>query len=133
MIDGFSSQAISPQLRTVNTESVNSNNSNGTATVLKTEQTQNEAKTGQKKFQEENSNQAVSKKQVQDVVEGLNQFLQPTHTSLHFKYHEKLNEYYVQVVDQNTNETIREIPSEKVLDMYASMLEYVGILVDKKI
>lgn len=133
MIDPLSSQAFSPQLRTANTESVISNNPNGTETIPKTEQTQNEAKAGKNKEQEDNGKQVVSKEKLKDVVDGLNQFLQPTHTSLHFKYHEKLNDYYVQVVDQETNETIREIPSKKILDMYASMLEYVGILVDKKI
>ena len=67
------------------------------------------------------------------MVEGLNQFLQPTHTSIHFEYHEKLNEYYVKVMDDQTDETIREIPSKKLLDFYATMTEFVGIMVDKKI
>lgn len=133
MIDKFSSQAFSPQLRTANTESINSNSPTETEIVPETEQTQNEVQTGQKQYKEQNGDRVVSKEQLQDVVDGLNQFLQSTHTSLHFKYHEKLDEYYVQVVDQETNETIREIPSKKVLDVYASMLEYVGILVDKKI
>lgn len=132
MIDGHSSQIFSPQLRTANTESVNSNTYE-TETVQKTKQMQSEAATVQKQYKEKNDNKAVSKEQLKDVVDGLNQFLQSTHTSLHFKYHEKLNEYYVEVVDQETNETIREIPSKKVLDVYASMLEFVGILVDQKI
>ena len=74
-----------------------------------------------------------TKKQVHDVVDGLNKFLQPTNTSIQFKYHEKLHEYYVQVVDSETDKTIKEIPPKKLLDVYASMLEYVGLLVDKKI
>ena len=77
--------------------------------------------------------QAVpSKEKVQEVVEGLNTFLQPTHTAIHFEYHEKLNEYYVKVVDESTNETIKEIPSKKLLDYYAAMTEFVGIMVDEK-
>ena len=32
------------------------------------------------------------------------------------------------VIDDQTDETIREIPSQKILDIYASMLEFVGII-----
>ncbi|USK72570.1 flagellar protein FlaG [Peribacillus asahii] len=77
--------------------------------------------------------QKASKEQIQEVVEGLNQFLQPTHTSIHFEYHEKLEEYYVKVVDEQTDEVIKEIPSKKLMDMYATMLEFVGLMVDEKI
>ncbi len=119
MIERLSMQDSSIQLRTATLEGTQ-HNQNRTGEVDKTYQTQNRE-------------QQVSKENVQEVVDGLNKFIQPTHTSLHFKLHEKLNEYYVQIINQDTNETIREIPSQKVLDMYASMLEYVGILVDKKI
>ena len=37
------------------------------------------------------------------------------------------------VVDDKTHEVIKEIPSKKLLDTYASMMEFVGLLVDKKI
>jgi flagellar protein FlaG len=73
------------------------------------------------------------KESVEEVVNGLNGFLKPAHTSIKFKLHEKLNEYYVTVVDDNTNEVIKEIPAKKMLDMYAAMAEHLGFLVDKKI
>ena len=122
MIDRLSTQVLSPQLRTAISEGMNHYNQNGTE------------KTVEKNGQTQNSNQqTVSKEKVQEMVEGLNQFLQPTHTSIHFEYHEKLNEYYVKVIDDQTDETIREIPSKKLLDFYAAMTEFVGIMVDKKI
>jgi flagellar protein FlaG len=37
------------------------------------------------------------------------------------------------VVDDKTNEIIKEIPSSKLLDAYADMMEFVGLLVDRKI
>ncbi|HJV17141.1 MAG TPA: flagellar protein FlaG [Bacillales bacterium] len=73
------------------------------------------------------------KEKIKQIVKGLNEFLNPAHTSIKFKLHEKLNEYYVTVVDDSTNEVVREIPSKKLLDMYADMTERLGILVDKKI
>jgi len=38
----------------------------------------------------------------------------------------------VKVIDINTNEVIREIPPEKILDMVATMLEMAGIIVDER-
>ena len=52
--------------------------------------------------------------------------------SLRFKIHERLNEVIVKVVDSKTEEVIREIPPEKLLDMFANMLELAGLLVDER-
>jgi len=70
---------------------------------------------------------------LQEVVEAMNDFLNPVYTSLKFELHEKLNKYYVQVIDQNTKEIIREIPPKKLLDVYAAIAEYIGLIVDEKI
>ncbi|PLT32622.1 flagellar biosynthesis protein FlaG [Bacillus sp. V5-8f] len=78
-------------------------------------------------------NKEYSKQEIEEVVDSLNKFLQPSHTSIKFEFHEKLNEYYVTVVDDTTQETIKEIPSKKILDFYAAMTEFVGIMVDKRI
>lgn len=75
----------------------------------------------------------VNKGRLDDIVEGMNEFLQPSNTSLKFELHEKLNEYYVTIVDDITHEVVKEIPSKKMLDMYAAMTEFVGFMVDKKI
>ncbi|PRO65629.1 flagellar protein FlaG [Alkalicoccus urumqiensis] len=53
--------------------------------------------------------------------------------SLSFEQHEKLDRTMVKVVDQETDEIVREIPPEKFLDMISSMLEFAGILIDEKI
>lgn len=52
--------------------------------------------------------------------------------SLRFQIHERLNEIMVKVIDSETKEVIREIPPEKLLDMFASMLELAGLLVDER-
>lgn len=117
MLD-FSTQVTSPQLRTSNLEGIN--NQNGQEAVKSTEDKQN-------------SQLPVSKEKVKEVVDSLNQFLQPMHTSIHFEYHEQLHKYYVKVVDDQTNDTIREIPSKKLLDYYAAMTDFLGLMVDKKI
>jgi len=70
---------------------------------------------------------------LEKVVKSLNDFLQPANTHIKFELHEELKEYYVTVVDNQTNEVVREIPSKKLLDMYSKMTEFMGLLFDKKI
>jgi flagellar protein FlaG len=81
----------------------------------------------------ETTAQNIPKEKLKEVVKGLNEFLQPSHTSLKFKLHDELKEYYVQIINERTNEVIREIPPKKLLDIYAAMMEFVGLIVDKKI
>lgn len=73
------------------------------------------------------------KEKVKEIVDSVNKFLEASSTALKFEFHEKLNEYYVKIIDEKTKETIREIPPKKMLDFYAAMTEFLGLLVDKKI
>lgn len=67
------------------------------------------------------------------LTESMNTFLESTNTQLRFKFHDKLNEYYVTIVDSKTDEVVREIPSKKLLDIHAAILDFVGLLIDRKI
>ncbi|UAL51998.1 flagellar protein FlaG [Metabacillus dongyingensis] len=84
-------------------------------------------------YKKEESIPAFPKEELEKVVNGINDFLQPANTHIQFQLHEKLNEYYVTVVDNQTREIVREIPSKKMLDLYAAMTEFLGFVVDKKI
>lgn len=75
---------------------------------------------------------AINKDQLSKEIAGMNKWLQVTNSHVQFKLHDKLNEYYVQVVNDQTNEVIREIPSKKVLDMVAKFHEMAGLLVDER-
>ncbi|HLS34648.1 MAG TPA: flagellar protein FlaG [Bacillota bacterium] len=81
----------------------------------------------------EQQESVVSRDELQSITETINELLEPVRTNLKFEYHEELNEYYVTVINPKTNETIREIPPKKMLDMYAAMVGFVGLLVDEKI
>jgi flagellar protein FlaG len=73
------------------------------------------------------------KADIEKKIDTMNTFLEPTHTNLKFEMHEKLKEYYVAVVDSETQEVIKEIPPKQLLDAYAKMAEFMGLLVDEKI
>lgn len=83
-------------------------------------------------IEEKEKNEVISKNEVKTVTETMNNFIEPLQTNLKFEYHEELNEYYVTVINPTTKETIREIPPKKMLDMYAAMVGFMGILIDEK-
>jgi flagellar protein FlaG len=87
----------------------------------------------QERQQEKLNKEPVTKEKMEDVVRGMNEFLSASNTHLKFEFHDKLQEYYVTIVDDLSKEVIKEIPSKKVLDMFAAMTEFVGLMVDKKI
>jgi flagellar protein FlaG len=74
-----------------------------------------------------------TKEKLEKVISAMNDMLEPAHTSSKFVLHEKLNDYYVQIVNEVTKEVVKEIPNKKFLDMYAEMIDFMGIFVDKKI
>lgn len=67
------------------------------------------------------------------MTDSMNNFLETTNTELRFKYHEELETYYVTLINLKTDEVVREIPSKKLMDMYAAMCDFDGLFVDKKI
>jgi flagellar protein FlaG len=70
---------------------------------------------------------------VEDTVKKFNDFLEPVRRNLKFELHDRLEKYYVTVIDSTTDEVIKEIPPKQFLDMYAEMAEFMGLLVDRKI
>ncbi|MFD2629164.1 flagellar protein FlaG [Oceanobacillus kapialis] len=70
---------------------------------------------------------------IENATTSLNEFMEPLRTNLKFELHDKLEKYYVTVIDSKTKEVIKEIPPKKFLDMYAQMAEFMGLLIDEKI
>ncbi|NEW08839.1 flagellar protein FlaG [Paenibacillus sp. SYP-B3998] len=74
----------------------------------------------------------IGRQELERSIEGLNKFMQVSNTHLSFVLHDELKEYYVQVIDDQTKEVIREVPSKKMLDVVAAMKNMIGILIDEK-
>ena len=49
-----------------------------------------------------------------------------------FKIHERTGRIMVKLVNKETDEIVKEIPPEKILDLVASIWDLVGILVDER-
>ena len=79
------------------------------------------------------TNDEITKEVLINKVEKMNEILGQTTTSIKYQLHEKLNVYYVQVIDTTSEEVLKEIPNKKFLDMYASIAELMGLIVDDKL
>ena len=55
-----------------------------------------------------------------------------TQTRCEFSYHEPTRSISIKIIDTQTDEVLREVPPEKILDMIEKMWEMAGILVDEK-
>ncbi len=77
-------------------------------------------------------NMPVSERVVIEAIQKANKAISGGNRRFEFSIHDKTNEIVVKVFDTDTNELIREIPNEKVLDMVAKMCEMAGILVDER-
>ena len=77
--------------------------------------------------QKEQPKQASSMADVKDIRKVLN-----NNTIAEFGYNEPTNRITIKIKDKDTNEVIKEIPSEKALEMLAKAWELAGIMVDER-
>lgn len=75
----------------------------------------------------------VSKEKLQQAVKVLNDFLSSNNIESKFVFHDGLNSFYVQMVNKETKEVVKEIPPKKLLDAFYEMQKLVGMIVDEKI
>lgn len=66
------------------------------------------------------------------AIERANKHIRTYDRRLEFSIHDLTKQIMVKVINTEDDTVIREIPSEKVLDMVAHMWEVAGILVDEK-
>lgn len=67
------------------------------------------------------------------IIEEANQDILFYDRKFEFSIHEDTKAIMVKVINAGTDEIIREIPPEKILDMVAKMWEMAGIFVDEKV
>lgn len=74
----------------------------------------------------------ATEKQIQAAIEHVKRASQMSRTRCEFSYHEATKRVSIKVLDEETNEVIKEIPPEKSLEMVEKMWELAGILVDER-
>lgn len=74
-----------------------------------------------------------SEQDVIGIIEKANKDFVAYDRKFEFSIHEATKQIMVKIIDVTTDEVIRELPPEKVLDMVAAIWEAVGIIVDRKV
>jgi flagellar protein FlaG len=66
-------------------------------------------------------------------IDRLNDSLKDMGKSLRFKFNDKTQEFYVEVLDSKSQEVVETLPPKYLMDLEVKMKEIVGLHVDKKI
>jgi len=84
--------------------------------------------------QNQNKNELSTQEQeaLQKSVEKFNEMSEKLDLDVKFAYNDKIDQIYLNVIDKNTGQTIRKLPSEEAMKIAESMKDLVGALFDKK-
>lgn len=82
---------------------------------------------GESNLAQQNEKKEASIKELKDIQKVINR-----NTIAEFGYNEPTNRITIKIKDKDTDEVIKEIPSEKALEMLAKAWELAGIPVDEK-
>lgn len=76
---------------------------------------------------------AANEHEVISAIEKANKHIRIYDRKLEFSIHDATKQIIVKVINTDDDTVIREIPSEKILDMVAHLWEVAGIMIDKKL
>lgn len=107
-------------------EYTKNNNSVVIPQVEQVQQVQTQVKEGN-----DNRNEGYNKKELDNALKKINNFLKDEKTHAEYSFHKDFGTLMIKIVDENTNQVILETPPQKILDMVASMCRQVGLL-DRK-
>ena len=71
----------------------------------------------------------VDSAKLKDAIKATNDFVKPISSSIEFSMDEDAGEMVVKVVDKATDEVIRQIPSEEMLDIAKALDKIQGLLI----
>lgn len=77
------------------------------------------------------SSRELSTKEISELVSRLNDGVRDIHERMSFSFHEKTQRIIVKVMNSNTNEVVREIPSREAIRLLEHIQDFLGLLVDE--
>lgn len=120
--------------------SININSTISNTQSTKTRETVRSSSEGMEQQRPQNTGEAVtqekysmSEKSIIDAIEKANKAFLGADKYLQFSIHEGTKQIMVKIMDKETDEVVKELPPEKILDMVAKMWELAGIIVDRKL
>jgi flagellar protein FlaG len=75
----------------------------------------------------------IDENKVKNSVDKINKLLEDKSTHLVYEAHDSFkHDIIIKIVDNKTNEVVREIPPRKLLDMVAKLCELAGVFINQK-
>ena len=81
----------------------------------------------------QNNGENTSEEKIVETIEELNKVIEKMDVSIQYEKHEATNRMMIRLVNKENNEVIKELPSEKILDMAASLCEQAGLFIDERL
>lgn len=78
------------------------------------------------------TNKVDSQEKMDQLIEKLNKSLDPFNTSLRFGFDNSSEDFYVSVIETQTQKILRRFPAEQAEQLLPKMEEVTGILFDQK-
>lgn len=75
----------------------------------------------------------LDRAQLEDALEKLTRSADLFNKGLQFQIHDETHRLIVRVIDRETEQVIREIPPERILDLVASIEAFLGLLFDERV
>lgn len=83
---------------------------------------------------EKKAEETASVAEIEEVASDLNEYMDDLQTDLGFFINEELNDQViVEIKNRKTNELVKQIPSEEIVEIREKMAELTGLLLDKSI
>ena len=73
----------------------------------------------------------MDEKSVSYMTEELNELMSRINCNLSFKYHKEVNTLSVRMLDKKTNEVLKEMPPEAMIEHMIKAKDWIGAFLDK--
>ena len=77
--------------------------------------------------------EAMDERSVSYMTQKLNELMSKINCNLEFQYHKEVNMMSVRMLDKKTQEVLKEVPPEEMLDQMAKTREWLGAFLDKNV
>ena len=83
--------------------------------------------------QQGNSRPGMDPQKSKELAEEVQRFMEDFNIEVNFKIHEKTGDVVVQILNRDTGEMIRQIPSENLVKLHDKLVELRGVLFEGKV
>lgn len=80
----------------------------------------------------ERTSTLIRKEDISRYIEDTNKKLEHNDMIFQYSVHEETHQIMIKVINKQTQEVVREIPPEKILDIVANLWKIAGLIIDEK-